>query len=262
MKEPIVPNYLPAAAFTFTPKDGGEPVTVYRPYEAMPFDELEKHAAENERGALLQLGERYCYGKLGTEQDDEKGYQYLLKAAELGVQDAEALIAAYYINGILMEPDPEKCQEWLLSAANHGSWNAMEKLATFYRTGAAGFTADHEQAYEWALQMERMVRMYWSYYTQKGFVDFSEKLKELLAAHTRAAFFLADCFADGIGTKRDLDAAITCINRGEAFVCSVTGLAKVDMFRNRRAQLVQRKQNDERRRRNAERAAKAKKKKK
>ena len=49
MKEPIVPNYLPAAAFTFTPKDGGEPVTVYRPYEAMPFDELEKHAAENER---------------------------------------------------------------------------------------------------------------------------------------------------------------------------------------------------------------------
>ena len=70
------------------------------------------------------------------------------------------------------------------------------------------------------------------------------------------------CESEARCAKRDLDAAITCINRGEAFVCSVTGLAKVDMFQNRRSQLVQRKQNDERRRRNAERAAKAKKKKK
>ena len=91
-------------------------------------------------------------------------------------------------------------------------------------------------------------------------MDFQEKQKALLAAHTRAAFFLADCFADGIGVRRDLDRAIGWINTGEKFVCSITGLAKVEMFEIRRAQLMQRKKNDEQRRRNAERAAKKKKK--
>ena len=260
MKQEIMPAYLPAAAVTFTPKDGGEPVTVYRPFEAFPLPELEQHAQENERGALFELGKRYFFGRLGAEQDDEKAYGYLLKASELGVQDAMALLAAYYLNGRLMEPDPEKCRAWLEKAAENGSWDAMLKLADFYRTGDAGFPVDHEAAYEWALQAERMVRIYWAYYAQDGFVDFAQKQKALLAAHTRAAFFLADCFADGIGVKRDLNEAIRWINTGEQFVCGCTGLAKAEMFTIRRAQLRQRVKNDEQRRRNAARAAKKKKK--
>ena len=260
MKKDIVPAYLPAASVTFTPKDGGNPVTVFRPYEGFPLAELEQHAEENERGALYELGKRYFFGRLGAEQNDEKAYAYLLKASERNVQDAQALLAAYYLNGRLMEPDPAKCRAWLEKAAENGSWKAMEKLADFFRRGEAGFPADHEAAYEWALQTERMVRIYWAYYAQDGFVDFAETQKTLLAAHTRAAFFLSDCFADGIGVKRNLNEALRWIKTGEQFVCGCTGLAKVEMFEIRRAQLMQRIKNDEQRRRNAERLAKKKKK--
>ena len=260
MKQDIMPAYLPAAAVTFTPKDGGEPVTVYRPFEAFPLSDLEQHAQLNERGALYELGQRYYFGRLGAEQDDEKAYDYLLRASELGVQDAMALLAGFYLNGRLLEKDPAKCRAWLEQAADSGSWEAMEKLALCYKSGTAGFPVEHESAYAWAEQAERMIRIYWAYYAQDGFVDFAEKQKELLMAHTRMTFFLSDCYADGVGVKRDLNEALRWLKTGEQFVCGCTGFARVEMFEIRRAQLMQRIKNDEQRRRNAERAAKKKKK--
>ncbi len=247
MKENIVPSYLPAASVTMTPKDGGQPVTLFRPYEAFPAEELEKHAEQDERGALLQLGQRYFSGLLGTEQDYQKAYEYLKRAAALGVQDAQMLLAAYYISpetGVLQN-DPAKCIEMLTLAAENGSWKAMEKLAQAYRTGGSGVTADHEKSYEWAVQAERMIRIYWAFYTQPNFVDFDRTLKEILHAHTRISFALAACHADGIGIKRDLKAAVRCIDEGERFVCQATGLAKVPMFEERRSQLFERMKKDE-----------------
>lgn len=247
MKEDIVPSYLPAAAVTLTPKEGGQPVTIFRPYEAFTAEELAHHAEQDERGALLQLGQRYFDGLLGTEQDYRKAYDYLKRAAELGVQDAQMLLAAYYISeetGVLQR-NPAKCIEMLTLAAGNGSWKAMEKLAQAFRTGGSGVTADHDKAYEWAVQAERMIRIYWAFYTQPNFVDFNLTLKEILHAHTRISFALAACHADGIGTKRDLDAAMRRIDAGEQFVCQATGLAKVPMFEERRSQLRQRMKKDE-----------------
>ena len=261
MKENIVPSYLPAASVTMTPKAGGEPVRLFRPYEALPADELEKHAAEDERGALLQLGQRYFDGVLGVAQDFRKAYDYLKRAAELGVQDAQMLLAAYYISeetGVLQK-DPGKCIGMLTLAAENGSWKAMEKLSQAYRSGGSGVTADHEKSYAWAVQAERMLRIYWAFYTQPNFIDFDRTLSEILHAHTRISFALASCHADGIGTKRDLDAAIRRIDAGEQFVCQATGLGKVPMFQERRAQLMQRMKKDEARAAKAKRDAEKKK---
>lgn len=261
MKENIVPGYLPAAAVSFTPPDGGETVTVFRPYEAFTLSELEQHAAEKERGALYQLGERYYRGILGAEQDYEKAYEYLKQAAELGVQDAQALLADYYISDQigLLQRDPQKCLDLLIIAAENGSWRAMEKLTMAYRSGVGGMPVDHEKAYEWAEQMERMVRIYWAFYTQPNFVDFKEKQKEILHAHTRAALTLVSYHADGIGTKRDLNAAMKWVDLGEQFVCQATGLAKVPIFQSRRAQIQERFRKDTARAKKAEREAKKKK---
>ena len=261
MKENIVPSYLPAAAVTMTPADGGSAVTVFRPYEAFTAAELEAHAQRDERGALLQLGERYFSGVLGVEQDYGRAYDYLKRAAELGVQDAQMLLAAYYISGEtgVLKPDPEKGIRMLTLAAENGSWMAMEKLSQAYRTGGAGVPADHEKAYEWAVQAERMLRVYWAFYTQPNFTDFKETLREILHAHTRISFVLASCHADGIGTKRDLDAAMQRIDAGEQFVCQATGLAKVPMFEERRTQLTERVKKDEARAEKARRDAEKKK---
>ena len=261
MKENIVPSYLPAASVTMKNQADGGQVTLFRPYEAFRLAELEAHAKQNERGALLQLGQRYFSGILGAEQDFQKAYDYLKRAAALGVQDAQMLLAAYYISeetGVLKR-DPQKCIEMLTLAAENGSWKAMEKLAQAYRAGGNGVTPDHEKSYEWAVQAERMIRIYWAFYTQPFFVDFDETLKEILHAHTRISFALASCHADGIGTKRDLDAAMQRIDAGEQFVCQATGLAKVPMFEERRKQLQARVKKDEARAEKARKEAEKKK---
>ncbi|HAG12736.1 MAG TPA: hypothetical protein DCG49_02610 [Ruminococcus sp.] len=261
MKKEIVPSYLPAAAFQMKPKNGGDPVTVYRPYEAFPIAELEAHAAKDECGAVMQLGFRYHFGLLGAEQDYEKAYGYLKKAAELGAQDAQALLAGYYVNDTGVLPhDAAKCLELLTIAAENGSWKAMEALTNGYREGSDGFPVDHEKAYAWAVEAERMLRIYWAFYDQKNFVDFRETQKEILMSHSRISILLSGYCADGVGTKRDLDAAMQWVDSGEAFVCRITGLAKVPMFQERRAQLAARMQKDVQRKKDAEKAAKKKKK--
>ena len=241
MKENIVPSYLPAVSVQMTPKAGGEAVTVFRPYEAYPVSELEKHAAENECGALLSLGERYFYGILGVQQDYQKA------AAELGAQDAQALLAEYYLSDeiSLLETDPEKGEEMLLMAAENGSWHAMEKLSQAYSSGFAGIRIDHEKAYAWAEQSERMTRIYWEFYAQPNFVDFTVKQKDILHGNTRAALALYYACMNGVGVKRDLNAAKNWLDRGEQFVCRITGLAKVPVFQEKRAELNARVQKDE-----------------
>lgn len=239
MKENIIPSYLPAVAVPFVPKDGGEPVTVYRPYEAITLEELHQHAEADTRGVLLALGERYFFGVGGAGQDYQKAYDYLRQAAELGVQDAQALLAGYYINeefGVLKK-DPEKCVELLTLAAENGSWKAMETLAAGYRDGSGGLPIDHEQAYLWAEQAERMLRIYWGFYSQPNFVDFRQTQKEILHAHTRMTLALSFFCANGVGVKRDLNAAKQWLDRGEQFVCMITGLAKVPVFQEKRAEL-------------------------
>lgn len=245
MKKEIVPSYLPAAAVRLKPKDGGEPVTVCRPYESFPLDMLEAHAEKDECGALLQLGYRYHFGALGAEQDYEKAYGYLKRAAELGAQDAQALLAGYYLEdyGVLPK-DTGKCLEMLTLAAENGSWKAMEALTNAYREGTGGLPIDHDKAYEWAVEAERMLKIYWAFYAQPNFVDFRETQKEILHAHSRISILLSGYCADGVGTKRDLDAAMRWVDSGEAYVCRITGLAKVPMFQDRRAQLEARKQKD------------------
>lgn len=255
----IVPTYLPAAAIRMSRKDGGAPVTVFRPYEAFSIADLERHAQKNECGSLLQLGERCFYGRLGAEKDYVKAYDYLRRAAELGAQDAQFLLAFYYTaeDIPIVAKDYAKCRDMLTLAAENGSWKAMEKLALLYNTGIYQTKIDHEKAFEWALEAERLLRIYWDFYTQPNFVDFAEKQKEILHAHTGIVFTISRDYADGMGTKRDLKQAAEWIDKGEAFVCKATGLAKVPMFQERRAQLMQRMKKDEAR---AEKAARDKKK--
>lgn len=258
MKENIMPSYLPAVAVSFTPKDGGTPVTVFRPYEALTLAELEQHLEADANGALLALGERCYFGVGGAEQDYQKAYDYLRQAAELGVQDALALLAGYYIKDDIgfFEKDVDKCVELLTLAAENGSWKAMETLASGYRDGAGGLPIDHEKAYLWAEQAERMLRIYWAFYAQPNFVDFKQTQKEILHAHTRMTLALAFFCANGVGVRRDIGAAKQWLDRGEQFVCGITGLAKVPVFQEKRAEL------DSRAERAAQRAKQAAKKKK
>ena len=257
MKENIMPSYLPAVAVTFMPKNGGEPKTVYRPFESLTMEQLAAHRKNDAHGVLLELGERYYFGWGGAEQDYAKAYEYLREAAELGVQDAQALLAGYYVREDigLLPKDPSKCEMMLLLAAESGSWKAMETLALCYRDGKDGFPIDHEKAFYWAKEAERMLRIYWDFYAQPDFIDFEEKQKEIITEHSRMSVVLMLFCMNGVGVKRDLKEAEKWLDSGEKFVCRITGLAKVPLFQEQRAVLRARAEKDRMR---AEKAAKEK----
>ncbi|MBR6106395.1 MAG: sel1 repeat family protein [Oscillospiraceae bacterium] len=228
--------FLPAVCTDFTPKDGkGKTVHVYRPYAAIPMHELEQHAAEdNDRGALQELGERYYFG-LGTAQDYEKAYEYLLRAAEQDVQDAQFLIAECYRDGHFVQQDYEKYFEWLNLAAQNGSWMAMLNLCAAYREGPKAYGGigpkiDHTQSFAWSQQAEQTLLGYWAFYTQPNFVDFNETKKQLLQAYATVSNQLAQHYAMGMGVNRDLDTAMSWLQRGKRFVSNATGQLRVPFF--------------------------------
>ena len=170
------------------------------------------------------------------------------------MQDAQALLASYYITGAggILQKDPQKGTEMLTLAAENGSWKAMETLSAGYRDGQGGLKVDHELAYQWAEQAERMLRIYWDFYAQPNFVDFREKQKEILHAHTRMTLALSFFCMNGVGVRRDLQAARAWLDRGEQFVCNITGLAKVPVFQEKRTELAARVRKDEMRAEKAE----------
>lgn len=250
MSEIIKPSYIPSVAVTFTPKDGGEPVTIHRPYEAIEIEELRRHAMGGDPGSQFELGERYLYGWGGAEVDYEQAYAYFKQAAENGVQDALCYLADFYLageeRGIVPRDEKEHLRLREL-AAKSGSWQAMEKLARCYEQGVFGAEVDHEKAFYWALEAERMIVTYWNYYNQPNFVDFKNTYKLLLRAHTRITFLLSHFCADGVGTARDLNGAMNWLRIGERFVMAATGMKNVPMFRQQMRTIEQRMKKDEQR---------------
>ena len=227
---------LPAVCMTFVPKDGnGRPVEVCRPYAAIPLHDLEaRAAAENERGALQELGERYYFG-LGVDQNYETAYGYLLRAAEQDVQDAQFLIAECYRCGHFVKQDSAKYFEWLDLAAKNGSWMAMFNLCAAYREGpkaygGVGPKIDHTQSFAWSLEAEQAIRGYWNFYTQPNFVDFDETKRTLLQAYAKITHQIAAHYAEGMGVNRDLVSALGWLQKGKRFIANATGEIRIPMF--------------------------------
>lgn len=253
----ILPAYLPAAEVPFVNEETGEEKKVYRPYGALPLDAIRKHAEQDERGALQELGERYYFGIGGVEQNYTEAYKLLVKAAELGVQDAMYLVAECYRCGHAVEADPEKYLQWAEMAAKEGSWMAMLGLAAAYRTGGYGAPVDHEKALYWSIETEKMCRIYWTFYDRPDFLDFTETQKNILHGHTQAVLQVASAYADGAGVKRNLDEAEAWLKHGKEFVSRITGLISIPVFDKRLSDIRSRRQKEQAR----EKARKKKKKK-
>ena len=235
------PSVLPSVAVTFQPPadDPSKPtLIVHRPYASVPLNELEEHAEQGDPGSLLELGERYFSGALGAEQDYEKAYSYLVRAAEKDTQDAEYLIAECYRCGYAVQQDYDKYFRWLDRAAGHGSWRAMMNLTAAYREGRSAYgghgpATDPEQCFAWSIQAEKTVRAYWDHYTQPYYVDFDAELQTLLAAYLRACAQLSSLYADGYGVNRDLKRALYWLERGKRFGINATndrGFSEMDQL--------------------------------
>jgi len=146
------------------------------------IEEIKALAAEGNMDGQYALGMSYLYG-WEIEQDVDKGYEYLEKAAEAGHVDAMTLLVkmlftedytgmteekafeyskkaskagiaeaqfylgVMYLDGISVEQDYDQAAKWLRNSSNKGFAEARNSLAYLYQEGL-GVEKDESKAFK------------------------------------------------------------------------------------------------------------------
>lgn len=85
----------------------------------------------------------------GVAQDQTKGMEFLLKAADAGHAEAQLTMGYYYLKGTNgVAQDSAKAMEYLEKAAEQGNRDAQYNMGLAYVRGE-GTAADFAKAYEW-----------------------------------------------------------------------------------------------------------------
>ena len=111
------------------------------------FQKFLDSANDGYPNAMHQLGIMYKDG-VGTTRDPIKMEEYLIKAADRGFIPSILLLSDLYFQGKLLNKNEEKAFDYSLKAALLGNINSMYKVATMYRDGI-GTVADADQSQIW-----------------------------------------------------------------------------------------------------------------
>ncbi len=104
---------------------------------SLAFDYLLKAAIGGLDEAEFIVANMYKNG-LGVHKDDTKYVYWCKKAATNGNLNAQFQMAELYNEGALIEPNLEQAKEWYISAALSGSVEAMYQLGMMYLEGRIG----------------------------------------------------------------------------------------------------------------------------
>ena len=139
---------------------------------------FELSAKTGDLDALTAVGIMYIVG-VGVEQNDLKGLEYIIKAANQSHPKAQYTLGALYYLGIGVSLDYEKAFSWINLSAKQGYLDAQHNLAEMYENGK-GTSKSLEKAYEYYLSAAR-----------KGNLDSQKKV--------------AEKYKDGIGTEKNIE---------------------------------------------------------
>ena len=120
------------------------------------FEVWQEAAERGERYAMANIGESYINGWYDAEKDPEKGFEWLLKAAELGHTGAQYEVGNYYLKGEIVPKDEAEGVKWLKKAsAMNGDpeqpfKDAISTLGTYYI-----LHKDYKEAIEWYKKIDR-----------------------------------------------------------------------------------------------------------
>ena len=108
---------------------------------------FELSAKTGDLDALTAVGIMYIVG-VGVEQNDVKGLEYIIKAANQSHPKAQYTLGALYYLGIGVSLDYEKAFSWINLSAKQGYLDAQHNLAEMYENGK-GTSKSLEKAYEY-----------------------------------------------------------------------------------------------------------------
>lgn len=96
-------------------------------------EELIQLAKTGDPNACFELGMAYYLGNRNLKTDQKTGLEWLKKAAEQGLGDAELAVGLVYYNGDSQTPkNPDKAYYWLEKAANKNIGQAQFMMGTRY----------------------------------------------------------------------------------------------------------------------------------
>ena len=129
--------------------------------------------------ALYKVGFCYELGS-GVLKDESKAFEWYLKAAEKGDRNSQRIVAKYYNDGNIVSKNEEKGFYWNRKAAMNNDIFAQIELPKYYLNNSAN--KNERKAFNWYLKLAN---------------------KDL----SKALYFVAKCYRDGIGTDKNLDEA-------------------------------------------------------
>jgi TPR repeat protein/predicted Ser/Thr protein kinase len=160
------------------------------------------------------LGLFYRYGHFMDEPDEEKGFEWCLKAAKNGLAAAQLCVADLYHYGWGVEVDFEQALYWYQAAAGQDLEMAMSAIGSMYDLGE-GVPEDKQMAVKWFLQAAELEHVLaqnalgWKY--KVGFEGTEADLLESARWFLRAAeqgdadsqLQVGYCYRYGEGLERD-----------------------------------------------------------
>lgn len=115
---------------------GGETygVVPYLKNDADALRWLTLAANNGEPVAMNELVRIYAKGECGAAIDLRKSLDWLMRAAENDISDAQCRLGRYYLDGYqnFLEPDNRKALEWFIRAADNGSADGAANAAAIY----------------------------------------------------------------------------------------------------------------------------------
>ncbi len=113
--------------------DVPEEIISYLPDRTDEATRLYEEVSTQKKDGASYIDLAHIYGREGNE---EKAFEYYMKAAEMGYTDAYYNVANAYLNGEGVEKDFGKAFEWFKKAVDSGDNYAKLKLAECYKRGA------------------------------------------------------------------------------------------------------------------------------
>ncbi|WP_455197333.1 SEL1-like repeat protein [Kaarinaea lacus] len=109
---------------------------------------LEQQASSGDSAAQYTLGLNYLHGRNNFAQDTQQALQWLTKAADNQVTEAQIELGNLYFNGTEVERDYEQAAYWLEFAAGSGDPDAQYLLGRLFQKGW-GVARDKSVAIMW-----------------------------------------------------------------------------------------------------------------
>jgi uncharacterized protein len=169
--------------------------------------------------AMFRLGVALNHG-LGISRDTSRGFQLLLKAAEMNVMLAQIEVAHAYQNGVFgVKRDLQKAVEWYRYGAAHGHSEACYQLGVLYSRGIPGYLdKDTRAGLSWVLKAASVGHVEACFHAGVCFevgegcdCNFNEAAlwyrKAADRRHTLACNALGSCYLEAKGLPRDTSLA-------------------------------------------------------